>query len=288
MFVNFRAARLVVLSSALALAAGAAWAQQPTPDQISAVKSNCRSDYMANCMSVRPGGPEALHCLQQHLDKLSGACKSAVNATLPPPPPPPAAAAPPPLPPAAAAPPPPPPPAAAAPPPPSPPKAPAAPEPAVVAAPPPAAPPRNAAVPAPRPGAGVMEAIKSHCRSDYRAHCRRVTPGGKEALACIKRHYGELSPACRRAVRAIMPPPVPGREPKKATATAPPPPVIPTAKFDSLTLRQKILILRACHYDQDAICPSVPRGGGRIVACLARHTQALSPSCRRVLMSMLR
>jgi hypothetical protein len=278
MFSDVNAARLIAVSAlALTLTAGAAQAQQPTPDQLRAIKSNCRSDYMANCMSVRPGGPEALHCLQHHVAKLSGACKSAVDATLPPPPPPPAAAPPPP-------------------------KAPAAPKPVVVAAPPPPAapPPKAVAAPAPRPSTGAMAAIKAHCRSDYMAHCGSVTPGGKQALECIQHHYAELSPDCKTVVGATMPPSAAARKPvrkvkrAKATAVAPPPaapppaPVIPMAKIESLTLRQKILIIRACHYDQDAVCPSVPGGGGRIVACLAQHANALSLGCRRTLVGVLR
>jgi hypothetical protein len=53
---------------------------QPTDAQRSAIRSACRSDYMANCSSVTPGGMEALQCLQRNEAKLSGACRSAVNA----------------------------------------------------------------------------------------------------------------------------------------------------------------------------------------------------------------
>ncbi len=84
---------IVVSALGIALAAGGARAQ-PTDAQKSAIKSSCRSDYMANCMSVRPGGKEAIDCLRSHLATLSPACQSAVNALTPKPPP--AAAAPPP------------------------------------------------------------------------------------------------------------------------------------------------------------------------------------------------
>ena len=39
--------------------AGIAVAQEPTPDQQSAIRSNCRSDFMANCSGVPRGGKEA-------------------------------------------------------------------------------------------------------------------------------------------------------------------------------------------------------------------------------------
>jgi hypothetical protein len=219
------AARLVAIAGfGVAALAGPAQAR-PSEAQLSAIKSNCRSDYMANCMSVRPGGPEALQCLQSHLASLSDACKAAVSATLPPPPPP-AAAAPPPAPPppkAAAAPPravPPPPAAAAAPP--SPRKAatapkakkartakraPAPPPPPVAVAPPP---------PPPGPDPAVLMAraerlppfeklkIARACSQDQAAVCPSVPPGGGRLIVCMALHPDALSPFCRRALAAAL------------------------------------------------------------------------------------
>ncbi len=55
-------------------------AQQPTQAQRDALRAACRSDFMANCASVQPGGKEALECLQRHDPKLSAPCRSVVNA----------------------------------------------------------------------------------------------------------------------------------------------------------------------------------------------------------------
>ena len=52
-----QAASLVSLALCLAVFATTASAQQPTQAQISAVKSNCRSDYMQYCSSVPTGTP---------------------------------------------------------------------------------------------------------------------------------------------------------------------------------------------------------------------------------------
>ncbi|MGE3868964.1 MAG: hypothetical protein AB7F51_05565, partial [Pseudorhodoplanes sp.] len=82
---------MLVLGAALGMAPAAA--QQPTAAQQEAIKSSCRSDYMANCMSVKPGGIEALQCLERNMSKLSGACKAAVSAVEKPAAAPPAAAA---------------------------------------------------------------------------------------------------------------------------------------------------------------------------------------------------
>src|SRR5689334_25414747 len=86
--------------AALALVArsGPVLAQQPTQEQINAIRSNCRSDFLSNCSGVPRGGPEAVRCLKDHLAQLSPGCHAAVSAITPPAPkvaaPPPAPAAP--------------------------------------------------------------------------------------------------------------------------------------------------------------------------------------------------
>ncbi len=82
----------IVLSGIAALTlAGTAAMAQVTPEQQSAMRANCRSDFMSKCSGVSPGGKDALTCLQKNVASLSAACKAVVSATLPPPP---AAAAP--------------------------------------------------------------------------------------------------------------------------------------------------------------------------------------------------
>ena len=55
-------------------------AQQPTEEQRAAVRSACRSDFVANCSSVEPGTKAALMCLVGNEAKLSPACRTAVSA----------------------------------------------------------------------------------------------------------------------------------------------------------------------------------------------------------------
>jgi hypothetical protein len=71
---------LGALISLCVLAAGAASAQQPTAAEKSAIQSACRSDFMAQCSGVTPGGKAALTCLQQHSSSLSAACRQSVGA----------------------------------------------------------------------------------------------------------------------------------------------------------------------------------------------------------------
>jgi hypothetical protein len=71
--------------AALALIAvvSPALAQQPTQQQIDAIRSNCRSDFLSNCSGVPRGGPEAVRCLKDHLAQLSPGCHAAVSAITP-------------------------------------------------------------------------------------------------------------------------------------------------------------------------------------------------------------
>jgi hypothetical protein len=57
-------------------------AANPTAAQLSAIKSNCRSDYMSNCWGV-PKGAKAFQCLKEHMAKLSSGCQHAVKAAIP-------------------------------------------------------------------------------------------------------------------------------------------------------------------------------------------------------------
>jgi hypothetical protein len=233
---------LVLCLSALALPALTANAQaQLSGAQQSALKSSCRSDFMSHCSGVAPGGKDALVCLQKNVASLSPACQSAVRATLPPP----AAAAKPPTPTAA-----------------KPPTPMAAKSPATTAA---------------APTAAQQSALKSSCRSDFMSHCSGVTPGGKEALACLQKNAAQLSPACQQAVAAIQPAAAPTSL-APPVVTAPPP---PPAKKPSVV--SAAVMLRACKLDLMRHCHGVDVGGGRKLACLAAHRDNLTFRCRTAL-----
>jgi hypothetical protein len=60
---------LAAVSLQLLVVAGPASAQ-PSAEQQSALRNNCRSDFMSNCSGVTPGGAEALQCLQRNVAKL--------------------------------------------------------------------------------------------------------------------------------------------------------------------------------------------------------------------------
>src|SRR5580700_1887119 len=75
-----RASQIAALVAALVGFAHSASAQRPSEAQIAAIRQACRSDFIAHCAGVTPGGAQALLCLREHLASLSAACQEAVNA----------------------------------------------------------------------------------------------------------------------------------------------------------------------------------------------------------------
>lgn len=230
--------------AAIALTAFQMGAQaQISSETQSAMRANCRSDFMSLCSGVSPGGKDALTCLQTNVSKLSSACEGVVRSTLPPPAKP-AQSAPAPAKPAQA-------------------PAPAKPAPAAAAA--PAA-----------PTAAQQNALKSSCRSDFMAKCSGVSPGGKDALACLQRNQATLSPACGSAVAAIGGAPAPA-----ATGPVPPAPVgVPTDAAAGPTPQQIAAIKNTCRGDFRSFCRGVPQGGQEAIACLMTNQARLSPNCK--------
>jgi hypothetical protein len=270
----------------LAVLAGApALGQQPSPEQVSAIRSSCRSDFMSRCAGVTPGGADALACLRKNVAQLSPGCQAAVNATSPKP----AAAVAAPVPAAPAG--------VAAAPPPSPPAA------APVVAPQAAAPQAPAPLaPAPQAPAGQapvgvpssdqVAAIRAACPSDFTAHCAGVPPGGLEGLSCLQRNAAKLSAPCRFAVTssgvaapaqsaaapAAAPAPPAAKPAPVARTTAPAAPAVAPAAAP--TAQQQAAIRASCQADFMSRCAGVQPGGADALACLKRNAAQLSAPCR--------
>jgi len=261
-----RAAKLAPLLAAGAIFATAAFAQAPSQAQRDAIKAQCRSDYIAHCSSVPPGGEASLQCLQKNMSSLSSSCQSAVRAVEAP-----AAATAKPADTAA-------------------PKA-AAPAAATTAAPKAAEPKTAAAVPAGQPSSAQISAIRSACRSDYPKVCAGVPTGGAPALQCLEKNKAKLSAGCEKAVSAAggggatAAAPAAGAAPAAAGAAVAAAPAAPTViVLRPMRPREELLVLRsACGADVRSICGGVQPGGGRIVQCLATNAAQLSPGCKDVL-----
>jgi hypothetical protein len=264
------AARGVLVGGAIALSVSA-FAQAPTDAQRAAIRSACRSDYIAHCSSVPPGGLESLQCLQKNMSSLSGSCKSAVSAVKTPAPAAKSEA-----------------PAAA-------PKAdtPAAAEPAkpaATAAPAVAAPKTAAATPAKKPTDAQIAAIRGACRSDYPKVCAGVPTGGAPALQCLDKNKAEVSSGCQQALNAASGGAAPAAAEGSTGAPAAGSTAAPAAAPPAVVVlrpmrpREELFVLRsACGGDARSLCGGVAPGGGRIVQCLATNAGSLTPACKDVL-----
>ena len=256
-----RATKLAPLLTVAAIFATAAFAQAPSQAQRDAIKAQCRSDYMAHCSSVPPGGEASLQCLQKNMSSLSSSCQSAVRAVEAPAAPAATTAKP----------------AEAAP------AKSAAPAAATTAA-PKSAEPKAAAT---QPTSAQISAIRSACRSDYPKVCAGVPTGGAPALQCLEKNKAKLSAACGNAVAAASG----GGAAAPATAAAPaaagaaPDAAAPTViVLRPMRPREELFVLRsACGADVRSICGGVAPGGGRILQCLATNAAQLSPACKDVL-----
>ncbi|WP_349628209.1 cysteine rich repeat-containing protein [Bradyrhizobium sp. S69] len=147
--------------------------KKPSSAQAAAIRSACRSDYMAHCASVPTGGAAALNCLKQNKSKLSANCQQAVNAAGGG-----AASG------AAAAP------AEGG----APAQGGAAADTATAA--PDAAPVAAPLVLRPMRPREILFVLRSACGGDVRALCADVPPGGGRIVQCLAAQAAQLSPAC--------------------------------------------------------------------------------------------
>jgi hypothetical protein len=248
-----------LLTAAIAAFATPSFAQGASEAQKAAVKSACRSDYMAHCSSVQPGGEAALQCLARNMSSLSPGCESAVRAIE-------ASVAP---------------------------KS----EPASTEAAPAAAPktettatePKSDSKPATtaakKPSTAQVSAIRSACRRDYPRVCAGVPTGGAPALECLEKNKASVSAACGKALAAAG-----GGAAASATSGAPAlagaaPAAAPVViVLRPMAPREELFVLRsACGADIRTLCAGVAPGGGRIMQCISNRAADLSPACKEVL-----
>jgi len=159
-----------------------------------------------------------------------------------------------------------------------------------------------------------QSAIRSSCRSDFMSKCSGVTPGGKDALVCLQKNVASLSPACKTAVSATLPPPAPTAAAKPAEiapppkaavthaatavpAAAPPPPkaaivrpmkpvkhtaAAAVAAPARPTPAQQNALKQSCRSDFMAHCSGVTPGGKEALGCLQHNVTTLSAACKKV------
>jgi len=159
-------------------------AQEPSQGERDAIRSACRSDFLAHCAGVQPGGKEAFECLLQNDAQLSQSCKSAVSAVVRKPEP-------------------------------------ASKEPTATA---PAAAEASAPKPLPaQTQDDQIKAVRQACTlDDLMAHCSWIQPNSPEVMLCLKANAAGLSPSCREAVTSLSGnPPVETEHKEQITTTQP-------------------------------------------------------------------
>ena len=260
----------------LALSYEQASAQQPTQAQREAIRAACRSDFMANCSGVQPGGKEAFECLLRNDAKLSPSCQAAVNAAAPKPAEPAAATAPPA-------------PATAAP---------AQSETTLPAAKVERAPPGIQVAPAEAQNEELKTVQQACTLNDFVSHCSWIAPNNPEILQCLKANAADLSPNCQAAVQSLPAAPpaatapaepareaAPAKKPTEPKAPEPvranaPPPTTPAAAPAAPTAQQKAAIRATCRSSFISHCSGVQPGGAEALQCLKRNEAQLSAACR--------
>ena len=281
--------RIALLALSVAVAPGHPVHAQPSPAEVQAIRSACRSDFISHCMGVQPGGRKALECLASHAPQLSAACGAAVSAVTAK-----SDAAKPepaksgtaqPVPQEAEAE-----------------KAHAQPETTVPVEPPAASAPEAAQSPQ-----QDLAAVSKVCTlSDVAAHCSFIAPGNPELVLCLKANAADLSPACHAVVTGLVDAPpeaAPGAAPPVAAPApsppaaiaepaAPPPPAavaVPSAPPRAAaparrpTQQQIGAIRAACRSDFISRCSGVQPGGPEALQCLERSKAEVSSRCRTAL-----
>lgn len=67
---------------AVATLGGAAFAQNLTAAQQTALRKACATDMRTVCAGIQPGGGRLLQCIQANPDKISQPCKETIAATM--------------------------------------------------------------------------------------------------------------------------------------------------------------------------------------------------------------
>jgi hypothetical protein len=96
--------------------------------------------------------------------------------------------------------------------------------------------------------AGSAVAQELSCKPDIARLCPGARPGGGQIAECLRANAAQLSPGCRARVGEM----------KEILA-----------EVDA-----------ACEEDVHFLCAGVPKGGGRIVACLKQNLAEVSPRCK--------
>ena len=113
-------------------------------------------------------------------------------------------------------------------------------------------------------GAMGAEAPKGRpCQADIQKLCKDIKVGGGRVRDCLKSHASELSPGCKQMMdsnQGIFAQDGAGGGARQRRAQG---------------------VLEACKADLDKHCKGIQPGGGRLRACLEKHSSELSDACKK-------
>jgi len=98
--------------------------------------------------------------------------------------------------------------------------------------------------------------VKKDCGPDLKKLCSDVTPGNGRLLACLQSKENQLSPICKSSY-------------EQAQATV-------SKKLD----QEELAFRDSCGSDIQKFCSNVPSGQGRLLDCITRNKDSVSPSCQ--------
>ena len=245
--------------AAILATAASAFAQAPSQAQRDAIKSQCRSDYMAHCSSGAAGrrGLAAMPA-EEHVEPFielpergargrsagSRDCRSRPTPRRPP--------------------------AAAT-------AAPKAAEPKAAAAPQLDSRAAHRFPPSAAHAAPIIQRSARACRPAARRRCNAWKKTRQNSRPVARKPFPPPAAVPRQRQRRLAP-----AAAGAAAAAAPAAPAVIVLR--PMRPREELLVLRsACGADVRSICGGVQPGGGRIVQCLATNAAQLSPACKDVL-----
>ena len=101
--------------------------------------------------------------------------------------------------------------------------------------------------------AGIQK-LENSCGEDIKKYCTTVTPGESRILYCLQAHEDKIAPKCAFELRE--------------------------AELDMQTISDQLQqATNACRGDIEKLCGKTQPGQGRIAACLASQTAAVSQAC---------
>ncbi len=112
------------------------------------------------------------------------------------------------------------------------------------------------------PAAPARADMMTTCAPDIQQYCQGVSRGRGRISACLAAEMGRIGAACRAEVEAVMRGPLTPRYVRAA-----------------LNPGFKVALPQVCAAPAKALCPGIPTGDGRVLACLYARSDRAGPAC---------